>query len=196
MAMQEEQQQQIENIDIISLGGIRCVGNRILFYADIATQSALELNRLLREMDIKLQDIKKFSDGFSPVCHLHLQTNGGEIFPAFSIIDTIRTMKTPVHTHVEGLVASAGTLISTVGQKKYMTKYSYMLVHQLRGESYGKYQDLADDMINYNSYMNMMRSYYKEYTKIPVKKLDELLKRELCLTAKECLELGLIDEIL
>lgn len=196
MAMQEEQQQQIENIDIISLGGIRCVGNRILFYADIATQSALELNRLLREMDIKLQDIKKFSDGFSPVCHLHLQTNGGEIFPAFSIIDTIRTMKTPVHTHVEGLVASAGTLISTAGQKKYMTKYSYMLVHQLRGESYGKYQDLADDMINYNSYMNMMRSYYKEYTKIPVKKLDELLKRELCLTAKECLELGLIDEIL
>jgi ATP-dependent Clp protease, protease subunit len=171
-------------------------GNRILFYADIATQSALELNRLLREMDIKLQDIKKFSDGFSPVCHLHLQTNGGEIFPAFSIIDTIRTMKTPVHTHVEGLVASAGTLISTVGQKKYMTKYSYMLVHQLRGESYGKYQDLADDMINYNSYMNMIRSYYKEYTKIPVKKLDELLKRELCLTAKECLELGLIDEIL
>ena len=194
--MQEEQQQQIENIDIISLGGIRCVGNRILFYADIATQSALELNRLLREMDIKLQDIKKFSDGFSPVCHLHLQTNGGEIFPAFSIIDTIRTMKTPVHTHVEGLVASAGTLISTAGQKKYMTKYSYMLVHQLRGESYGKYVDLADDMINYNSYMNMMRSYYKEYTKIPVKKLDELLKRELCLTAKECLELGLIDEIL
>jgi ATP-dependent Clp protease, protease subunit len=196
MAMQEEQQQQIENIDIISLGGIRCVGNRILFYADIATQSALELNRLLREMDIKLQDIKKFSDGFSPVCHLHLQTNGGEISPAFSIIDTIRTMKTPVHTHVEGLVASAGTLISTVGQKKYMTKYSYMLVHQLRGETYGKYEDLADNMINNNSYMNMMRSYYKEYTKIPVKKLDELLKRELCLTAKECLELGLIDEIL
>jgi ATP-dependent protease ClpP protease subunit len=196
MAMQEEQQQQIENIDIISLGGIRCVGNRILFYADIATQSALELNRLLREMDIKLQDIKKFSDDFSPVCHLHLQSNGGEISPAFSIIDTIRTMKTPVHTHVEGLVASAGTLISTVGQKKYMTKYSYMLIHQLRAETYGKYEDLADNMINNSSYMSMMRSYYKEYTKIPVKKLDELLKRELCLTAKECLELGLIDEIL
>jgi ATP-dependent protease ClpP protease subunit len=196
MAMQEEQQQQIENIDIISLGGIRCVGNRILFYADIATQSALELNRLLREMDIKLQDIKKFSDDFSPVCHLHLQSNGGEISPAFSIIDTIRTMKTPVHTHVEGLVASAGTLISTVGQKKYMTKYSYMLIHQLRAETYGKYEDLADNMINNSSYMSMMRSYYKEYTKIPVKKLDELLKRELYLTAKECLELGLIDEIL
>jgi ATP-dependent protease ClpP protease subunit len=196
MAMQEEQQQQIENIDIISLGGIRCVGNRILFYADIATQSALELNRLLREMDIKLQDIKKFSDDFSPVCHLHLQSNGGEISPAFSIIDTIRNMKTPVHTHVEGLVASAGTLISTVGQKKYMTKYSYMLIHQLRAETYGKYEDLADNMINNSSYMSMMRSYYKEYTKIPVKKLDELLKRELYLTAKECLELGLIDEIL
>jgi ATP-dependent protease ClpP protease subunit len=196
MAMQEEQQQQIENIDIISLGGIRCVGNRILFYADIATQSALELNRLLREMDIKLQDIKKFSDDFSPVCHLHLQSNGGEISPAFSIIDTIRTMKTPVHTHVEGVVASAGTLISTVGQKKYMTKYSYMLIHQLRAETYGKYEDLADNMINNSSYMSMMRSYYKEYTKIPVKKLDELLKRELYLTAKECLELGLIDEIL
>jgi ATP-dependent protease ClpP protease subunit len=196
MAMQEEQQQQIENIDIISLGGIRCVGNRILFYADIATQSALELNRLLREMDIKLQDIKKFSDDFSPVCHLHLQSDGGEISPAFSIIDTIRTMKTPVHTHVEGVVASAGTLISTVGQKKYMTKYSYMLIHQLRAETYGKYEDLADNMINNSSYMSMMRSYYKEYTKIPVKKLDELLKRELYLTAKECLELGLIDEIL
>ena len=196
MSTQEEQQQQIENIDIVSLGGIRCVGNRILFYADIAPQSALELNRLLREMDIKLQDIKKFSSDFNPVCHLHLQTDGGHISAAFSIIDTIRTMKTPVHTHVEGFVASAGTLISIVGEKKFMTKHSYMLIHQLRGETYGKYEELADHMINNNSYMSMMRSYYKEYTKIPAKKLDDLLKRELCLTSKECLELGLIDEIL
>ena len=36
---------------------------------------------------------------------------------------------------------------------------------------------------------------YKEYTKIPMKKLNEILKHDLMWDAETCLEYGMIDEI-
>ena len=40
-----------------------------------------------------------------------------------------------------------------------------------------------------------LRYIYKKYTKLPMKKLDEILKHDLMWDAKTCLEYGLIDEI-
>lgn len=175
---------------------IKVLENKILFYCDIDTNSILELNKLLMEMDIKLQSAKLiFGDAFNPICHLHLCTNGGEIFPALSTVDTIRNMKSKVYTHVEGTVASAGTLISTFGNKRYMGKHAHLLIHQLSGGLYGKFNELEDEFYNCTTLMKLIKSIYKETTKIPMKKLDELLKKDIYLTAEECLEFGIIDEI-
>jgi ATP-dependent protease ClpP protease subunit len=44
--------------------------------------------------------------------------------------------------------------------------------------------------------MTSIKDIYKTYTKMPMKKLDEILKHDLWLTAKECLEYGMVDEII
>ena len=44
--------------------------------------------------------------------------------------------------------------------------------------------------------MKLLKQYYKEYTKIPMKKIDEILKHDLSMSAEECLGYGLVDEIL
>ena len=71
-----------------------------------------------------------------------------------------------------------------------------MLIHQLSAGYWGKYEELKDDMQNNDLIMNKIKDIYKEYTKIPSKKLDEVLKRDLWWDAKTCLEYGLIDEII
>ena len=175
---------------------IKVLENKILFYSDIDSTSILELNKILLELDIKLQNIgNALGDGFDPICHLHLCTYGGEIFPALSTVDTIRKMKSKVYTYIDGSVASAGTLISTVGHKRFMGKHAHLLIHQLSGGMYGKFSEMEDEFYNSTTLMKLIKSFYKETTKIPMKKLDELLKKDIWLTAEECLAFGIIDEI-
>jgi ATP-dependent protease ClpP protease subunit len=61
---------------------------------------------------------------------------------------------------------------------------------------YGKYAELEEEMVNLNSMMKMLKEFYKKHTKIPMKKLDEILKKDLWLTAQECVDFGLVDEII
>jgi ATP-dependent Clp endopeptidase proteolytic subunit ClpP len=176
--------------------GIRVLNNKILFYADIDEGSVLELNRVLLEMDIKLQSVGLAFDGaYEPVIHLHLNTFGGSIFAAFSTVDTIRRMKSKVYTYIDGSVASAGTLISAIGSKRYMGQHAHLLIHQLSSGVYGKFSEMEDEIFNCTNLMRLLKDFYKKNTKLPMKKLDELLKRDIWLNAEECLQYGIVDEI-
>lgn len=61
---------------------------------------------------------------------------------------------------------------------------------------YGKFSELEDEIYNITNLMSILKSFYKEHTKLPVKKIDELLKKDIWLSAEECLQYGLVDEII
>jgi ATP-dependent Clp protease protease subunit len=177
--------------------GIRVVNNKILFYADIGEGAMLELNRVLLETDLKLQSVGIAFDGaYDPVIHLHLNTYGGSIFAAFSTVDTIRSLKSKVYTYIDGSVASAGTLITAVGNKRYMGQHAHLLIHQLTSGVYGKFSEMEDEIFNCTNLMKLLKDFYKKNTKLPMKKLDELLKRDIWLNADECLQYGFVDAII
>jgi ATP-dependent Clp protease, protease subunit len=193
----------IPNIIINSSGeeqtidsGLRVLNNKILFYDDIDEGTVLELNKVLYEMDVKMQSLKNALDGYNPVINLHLNTYGGSIFAAFSTVDTIRNMKTTVHTHIDGSVASAGTLISAVGNRRFVGEHAHLLIHQLSSGIYGKFAEMEDEFFNCTNLMKLLKDFYKKNTKLPMKKLDELMKRDIWLNATECLEYGIVDEII
>lgn len=177
---------------------IRGINNKIFYYADVDEGNVMELNRGLYELDMHLQNAKNIfsDDGFSPVIHLHLNTYGGSIFAAFAVVDAIHAMKSKVYTYVDGCVASAGTLISTVGDKRFIGSHGHVLIHQLSSGVYGKYSEMEDEMTTCTNLMKLMKDFYKKHTKLPMKKLDELMKRDIWLNADEALQFGIVDEIL
>lgn len=176
---------------------IKITGNRIFYYSDIEESQIAELNKILFDMDMKAQGLKTVvGENYDPVINLHLNTFGGSIFAAFSTVDTIKRMKSKVHTYIDGSVASAGTLISSVGAKRFMGEHAHLLIHQLSSGVYGKFSEMEDEIFNCTHLMKMLKEFYKKNTKIPMKKLDELMSRDIWLTAKECKEYGFIDEIL
>jgi len=188
-----------EELEFDSLSSnIKIINDKILFYSDIDDVSILELNKALLELDLKLQQLKLTlsSSDYTPTIHLHINTGGGSIHSAFAAVDTIRNLKSQVHTYIDGNNASAGTLISIIGHKRYMGLHSHLLIHQLSSEVYGKFQDIEDEFYNCSNLMNLLKQYYKKYTKIPMKKLEDLLKKDIWLTAEECLTYGIVDEIL
>ena len=177
--------------------GLRVVENKIFYYGDVTSDSCLELNRILVELDLKLRNTQNSlgSDVLTPIIELHVNTNGGCIFSAFSTVDTIRSLKSKVYTYNEGLVASAGTLITGIGHTRFIGQYSHMLIHQLSSEAYGKFSEIEDHFANVSHLMKCLKDFYKKHSKIPMKKLDDLLKKDIFLNADECLLYGLVDVI-
>jgi len=174
--------------------------NHIYFYGAIHQESCRDLNRILTEMDRNLISQLLTSQFFDteemPVVHLHLSTDGGEFFAAVSTIQAIRNMKCKVHVHIEGFVASAGTLIASVCSKRIMGEYSKMLVHQMRSGHSGKFDDIEDNHANCVDIMNDIKEIYLKYTDFEESVLIDLLSRERYLSAHDCLEYGLVDVII
>ncbi len=176
---------------------IKVNDNTIFFYADVDNVSCAEVNRLLTDVDIKLQYTKVLlGDDFNPTIHLRVNSNGGSLFDGLAILDRLRTLKSRVYTYVDGGAASAATLITVAGKRRFIGKHSMMLIHQLSSFVGGTFEQLEDEQTNNRRLMGIIKDIYKTYTKLPMKKIDEILKRDLWLSPQECLEYGLVDEIL
>ena len=201
----EEEKEQEEQSSppqyFISAGGsssgsvTKLVENNLYFYGDITESNALELNAALFELDKKLSISNVFLD-IRPIINLRINSFGGSLFAGLATVDVIRNLNSEVHSYIEGAAASAATIISVSCDKRYIGKYSKMLIHQLSSGIYGKYTELEDDMENNKHLMTTIKSIYKQYTKLPMKKLDEILKHDLWFDSKTCLDYGLVDEVI
>ena len=118
------------------------------------------------------------------------------MFSALTTVDRIKSSKVPVHTYVEGLVASAATLISICGKNRYMRKNAVMMVHQIRTFCGGTHENVKDEAKNLELMAEIIKRIYLENSNFEEAELDELLKRDLYLSATECLKYNLIDEII
>ena len=170
--------------------------NKIYYYASVNRDSVVELNTKIGELESKSLTLGHNLDISPPVIKVFINSGGGSITAGISSMDTILRCKVPVHTYVDGFCASAATFLSVVGTRRFMSRNSYMLIHQLSSALWGKYSEIEDEKKNLDLMMETIKSVYKEYTKVPMKKLDEILKHDLLWDAKTCLKYGLVDEII
>ena len=170
--------------------------NKIYYYAGVNRHSAVELNKKIGELESKSLTLGNNLDMEPPVLKIFVNSGGGSITAGISSMDTILRCKVPVYTYVDGFCASAATFLSVVGEKRYMSRNSYMLIHQLSSQVWGKYSEIEDEKKNLDLMMETIKNIYKEYTKVPMRKLDEILKHDLLWDAKTCLKHRLVDEII
>ena len=168
--------------------------NVIMFYGEVNEENSKVLNKALRNMDKDLQ-IVKVKYGVEVPIKLYISSYGGSIFAGFSTVDTIKSLDTAVHTYIDGSAASAATLISVVGEKRFIHQNSFMLIHQLSSVMWGKYEEFKDQMENLDLLMVRIKEIYKEHCTIPKKELDEILKHDLWLDSAKCIKWALVDEI-
>jgi len=177
---------------------VKSDSNHIYFYSDVDHKSCLDLNKSLQD---KVDELlcTALKNGFGrPKIYLHVNSYGGYIFSGVSAMDTILRLKdfADIITIVEGGVASAGTFVSVVGTERWMTRSSYMLIHQLSSATFGKYRELKDDMKNNEELMKMIKNVYAKYTQVPPEELDKILDHDLWWDAETCLNYKLIDKII
>lgn len=179
--------------------GVAVDENRVYFYAPVTESSVLDLNKVLRSLDVELQCLSvRFGLKTSPFpIKLHIHSGGGDLFSGLAAVDTIRALKTDVHTYIDGSAASAATLMSLAGDKRFIHKNSFMLIHQLSSMMVeGTHEQFKDEFENQQRLMNRIKSLYRERANMSDEVLEDLLKHDLWLDADKCLEYGLVDEVI
>jgi ATP-dependent protease ClpP protease subunit len=212
--IENENENEHENDDMPNVTGhaggsnsyIRSNETDIYFYANIDKKTIIELQKETQRVVDSIVTKARIAEQIGcevtyPPIKLHISSFGGGIFAAFSYMDfmtqlKIKNPKIIFHTIIEGGSASAATLISVTGDKRYITEYGYMLVHQLASMHWGKYNELQDDMKNSAEFMDRIKQIYITHTTIPKASLNKILKHDLYWNAEKCLEYGLVDEVL
>jgi len=177
--------------------GVSVDENKVYFYTHVTETSVLHLNQVLRSLDVEMRCLSvRFGMPDPFPIELHIHSDGGSLFSGFAAADTIRSLKTPVHTYVEGAAASAATLMSICGKKRFISRSSLMLIHQLSALMVeGTHEQFRDEFTNQELLMQKIKDIYRSHTKLDEDTLEDLLKHDLWLGAERCLELGLVDQV-
>mgnify|MGYP003649989075 FL=1 len=175
---------------------VESVNNKIYFYSEVTRPKIMVLNKTLTNLNTNLiNQANMLQQDLDSNIYLHINSFGGSVFAGLSAVDYIKGSKVPIISVVEGCAASAATLMSVVAHHRIIRRNSFMLIHQLSSGMWGKYEEMKDAMENNDLFMRIITEVYEEHTKIPKRKLKEILKRDLWLDAETCLDYGMVDEI-
>ncbi len=168
--------------------------NHIYFYSEVDRKSIQSLIKLIREAE-EYCYVTSFKLAIDVPIFLHISSLGGYIYHALNAIDTIQRCRVPIHSIVEGSVASAATLISVVCKKRFICPNAYMLIHQLSSEVFGKMNEITDEYANLSELMSVLKKIYMDHADFSKRKLDKLLKHDLYLSTHYALKYNLADEL-
>jgi ATP-dependent Clp protease protease subunit len=170
------------------------INNNIYFNGAITDESCMQLTQALdhhRQLSLKHEEY--------PDCiNLFIQSPGGSLLPTLALVDEIKNYDIDIHTYVRGYAASAATLLSVVGKKRYIYKNSLMMIHgvKLNEQSVSTVLDVKDLNYNVDLFMSIITDIYIDNCNIDKKTLLKLLDHDIWLNSKNALELGLVDKIL
>lgn len=128
---------------------------------------------------------------------IYINSPGGYLDEAFSLISAIESSKTPVVTVGLGKCFSAAFLILLSGHVRVTQKYTNLMYHQGSGGFSGEFGKHYEYVEHYKNCQDQVEKYVLEKSKIKKKKLDEVFKSKTdwFITPQEAQELGIIDEI-
>jgi ATP-dependent protease ClpP protease subunit len=174
--------------------------NHLYFKTDVDSDSINKLCMLIRKYTKSLKELKnntKIANIEPKPLYIHITTYGGELYQGFLGYDYIKGASITIYTVVEGFNASAGTIMSMGGKKRYMTASSVMLIHQLRSSAGGKFDEIEEDYENCKEAMDRMKNLYLQECrgKMSKKQIAEELKHDRWWDSQKCIKYGLCDEI-
>lgn len=129
--------------------------------------------------------------------NIYINSYGGDVKEGIGIYNLLSRSKAYKTVYIDGFACSIASVIAMVGDKVIMGSNTLMMIHNASMGAFGTSADLrkaADDLDVINS--ASISSYkVKAGDKLDDKTLQTLLDNETWLTADQCIQYGLADEI-
>lgn len=162
---------------------------KLYIIGDISDESYKEFVEALDGMEDILEDDDIL---------IELHSHGGCAMAALAFYDRIKRIKGEVTIEAYGLVASAAVLVLAAGDTRKLSKNSWVMVHE---DTVAVKSSMSVSQVEKNA--KVSRQFEIQWAKIlaiethtSARQWEELHKEEKYFTANDCLDLGLIEEII
>lgn len=127
---------------------------------------------------------------------LNIASNGGDVFAASEIYTMLKDSKKNIVVNVQGLAASAASVIAMAGNTVRMSPTSQMMIHKASVATYGNADDLDHESDVLNSIDESIAMAYELKTGMKQTDILQLMATETWMNAKVAVDKGFADEIM
>ena len=176
------------------------VDNRMIYIHDYIdedsmSKAAYNLMYILNEDDKNEKEQKSFTR--EPI-KIYINSIGGHVEDMWSFVDIILNSRTPIYTYCTGYAHSCGLFIFLAGEKRYITKHTRMLCHQLQMGVRGEYQHIKESVVDFDNEWEDVKDYILERTNITEERIDEVknCKLDWYIRGYDLLKLGVATDLI
>lgn len=145
-------------------------------------------------VDYSLTELENISS--SPIT-IRINSEGGSMSDGLAIVGRMTASSAQVNTEGYGIIGSSALLLLACGKHRKMSKYAWVMHHESSLELQGTISELELEIRQarreeqfWNKHMAQFSNKNSEFWR------KAASKNELYLTAEQCLELNVIDEII
>ena len=125
-----------------------------------------------------------------------INSPGGDCVAASQIYTMLMDYKGNVTVKIDGIAASAASVIAMAGTKVLMAPTALMMIHNPMTGAFGDHEDMQKAIEMLNEVKESIINAYEIRTNLSRAKLSHLMSSETWMNAKKAIELGFADEIL
>ncbi|AGU72920.1 head maturation protease, ClpP-related [Streptococcus constellatus subsp. pharyngis] len=127
---------------------------------------------------------------------LWINSPGGDVFAAAQIYNMLMDYKGNVHVIIDGLAASAASVIAMAGTTVSMSPVAMMMIHNPWTFAQGEAKDMAKVIEMLGEIKESIINAYELRTGLSRTKISHLMDSESWFNAKKAVELGFADKVL
>lgn len=140
-----------------------------------------------------IEDIDNLGD--VNTINIRINSNGGSVFAAHAIANYLKSKSITKNVYIDGIAASAATIIAMAGDNIYMPSTAMMMIHDPSIVLWGGYnaEDFEEMIEVLNKIKESIISSYVLKTGLDREEISTLMSNETWLTGSEAVEKGFAD---
>lgn len=125
-----------------------------------------------------------------------LNSPGGDVFAASQIYNMLKEYNGKVTVKIDGIAASAASVIAMAGNEILMSPVAMMMIHNPATVIYGEASDLQSGIDMLSEVKESIINAYEQKTSLPRNKISKMMDAETWFSAQKAVELGFADKVL
>ena len=126
---------------------------------------------------------------------IHINSPGGSVFEAQAIYSRLADHRSKKVVYVDGLAASAASIVAMVGHKIYIRANANMMIHLPSGFAMGNAEDMRTVAAALDSVTESMLNVYSKRSGLDREEVRALMAAETWFSPQQAVEKGFADEM-
>ncbi len=127
---------------------------------------------------------------------VNIASNGGDVFAASEIFTMLKSANANVTVNIQGLAASAASVIAMAGDTVKISPTAQIMIHQASSSWAGNKDDLSHEIDVLDGIDKSIANAYESKTGMPQGDLLNMMAQETWIGAQEAVDKGFADEIM